>query len=124
MGYALRKQKKDTGMGYTVDDIIQASRKGDVERVEKILSVEPSLVNAQEEKTDMAPLHFAAFQANFKLVDALFKIDEINPRPFNLNKQTPLDLAHMMLNEDFIVYMRQKCLPPEFSSSIPKAPKP
>ena len=124
MGYALKKQQKGSGVGYLVRDIIRASKDGDVELVEKILEADSSLVNAQEEGTDLTPLHIAAFQTNFKLAEVLLNVEEIKPRMYDQFKRTPLDLAHVMKNEEMIVFLRKSTLPPEFSSEIPKPPKP
>ena len=119
MGYALLKTKKDSGMSYTGNDIIEAAKVGNVKQVREILSVDPSLVNAQEEDTKMTCLHYAGFNSDKDLVDALFEVNEIKPRVFDRFFRTPLDMTHITKNEDMIVYMREKCLPPQFSSELP-----
>ncbi len=82
------------------EDIHEAVKTGDIERLKKILGENPSLVNSPD-KDKMTPLHHAVDTENLKVISLLIS-HEADVNAVNYKKETSLHIAVFKGNADAV----------------------
>jgi ankyrin repeat protein len=93
------------GGGGAAADIFDAARSGDVQRVNALVTQDPSVVNAKDPRFGATPLHFAALKGHEAVVDLLLA-SGADPKAVNKDGETPLQVAERARQTAVLPYLR------------------